>query len=211
MPKVIIFDFDGTIADSIHIMLASYNQAAQHYRCAHINSSDLKEMRSMHLRDVLYFLKIPYLKLPFVLFSTLSHYKTMLNKVGVFNGIPTALCRLMVDGHKLYIVSTNSPDTIKLFLKEHEIDFFDGIYSCGSHMFGKGSIIKKLIKKESIDLKETYYVGDELRDIDAAHQVGVTSVAVGWGYNTPEKLAQQNPSVIINEPLELVDYFRSLG
>ncbi len=210
MSKVIIFDFDGTIADSIHIMVESYNQSAVTYGCKQVGPPEVEQMRDMHARDVLYFLKIPYLKLPFVLFSTLSYYKKMLSKVAIFEDVPAMLCRLMVSGHKLYIVSTNAPDTIDLFLKEHDIDFFDGIYSCGSHMFGKGAIIKKLIKKEALDPSDVYYVGDELRDVDAAHQVGVKSIAVSWGYNTRAKLMQQDPEFIVDKPLEIAAYFKNL-
>ncbi len=210
MPKIIIFDFDGTIADSIDIMVESYNQSAITYGCKKIGPLEVKQMRNMHARDVLYFLKIPYLKLPFVLFSTLSYYKKLLSKVTIFDDIPAMLCRLMVSGHKLYIVSTNAPDTIDLFLKEHDIDFFDGVYSCGSHMFGKGAIIKKLIKKEALDSSDVYYVGDELRDVDAAHQIGVKSIAVSWGYNTRAKLSLQKPELIVDKPLEIVAYFKQL-
>jgi phosphoglycolate phosphatase-like HAD superfamily hydrolase len=209
MSKVIIFDFDGTLADSMMLMVESYNRAAKTYGCTLIDQRDLVQLRSMHLRDILYLLKIPYLKLPFVLYSSLSYYKTEILSVKVFPGIPEMLCSLKVMGYDLYIVSTNNTDTIAHFLKEHGLDFFKGIYSCGSNMFGKDSVIKSVCKKEKIIPSKAFYVGDELRDVDAGHQAGTRVMAVSWGYNSRETLVKQKADVVVDTPLELVDFFRA--
>lgn len=206
MNKVIIFDFDGTLADSMQLMIESYNFAAQTYACKKVEPEDVAQLRSMHLRDILYLLKIPYLKLPFLLYSALSYYKTKLSTVTIFDGIAEMLCSLKVLGYDLYIVSTNNTDTIYSFLKEHDLDFFKGVYSCGSNMFGKGSVIKTLLKYEHIHPHNALYVGDELRDIDAGHQAGMQVIAVSWGYNSREKLAGHKADAIVDRPCELVAF-----
>lgn len=208
MTKAIIFDFDGTLADSMYLMIESYNLAAHTYGCKRVEPEDVEQLRSMHLRDILYLLKIPYLKLPFLLYSALGYYKNKLSTVKIFDGIAEMLCSLKVLGFDLYIVSTNSTDTIESFLKEHDLLFFKGVYSCGSNMFGKGTVIKTVIKKESIKPMHAFYVGDELRDIDAGHQAGMKVMAVSWGYNSRVMLADHKPDVIVDNPQELVTFFR---
>ena len=208
MRKAIIFDFDGTLADSMQLMIESYNQAAASYGSKKVEPEDIEQLRSMHLRDILYLLKIPYLKLPFLLYSALSYYKTKLSTVKLFDGIPEMLCSLKVLGYDLYIVSTNNTDTIESFLKEHDLNFFKGVFSCGSNMFGKDSVIKTVIKKENINPANAFYVGDELRDIEAGHQAGVKVIAVSWGYNSREILAEHKAEAVVDKPRELVAFMQ---
>lgn len=202
--KAIIFDFDGTLADSMQLMIESYNLAAHTYGCKKVEPEDVAQLRSMHLRDILYLLKIPYLKLPFLLYSTLSFYKAKISMVKIFDGVAEMLCSLKVLGYDLYIVSTNNTDTIECFLKEHDLTFFKGVYSCGSNMFGKDTVIKEIMKKEGVDFANAFYIGDELRDIDAGHQVGMKVIAVSWGYNSRAMLASRKPDAIVDSPRELV-------
>lgn len=204
MCKTIIFDFDGTIADSMVVMTEAYNRAARIYGSDLITDNNIQQLRYMHARDVLQQLKIPYLKLPFVIFSTLSYFKTVIKDVKPFLFIPGILEQLVKDNYTLYVISTNSPENIQLFLKQHDIAVFKEILSCGGYIFGKSEIIKKLLQKEQIDPKTSIYVGDEVRDIEAAHQAGVTSVAVGWGYNAPEKLKESRPDFLIENSQEFI-------
>ena len=204
MCKTIIFDFDGTIADSLMAMTEAYNRAAQIYRCDLITDANREQLRRMHARDVLQQLKIPYLKLPLVIFSTLSYFKTVIKDVKPFLFIPGILKQLIKDNYTLYVISTNSPENIQLFLKQHDIAVFKEILSCGGYIFGKSEVIKRLLKKEQIDPKTSIYVGDEVRDIEAAHQAGVTSVAVGWGYNAPERLKEGAPDFLIEHAQEFI-------
>ncbi len=204
MYKAIIFDFDGTIADSMVFMTQAYNRAAKIYGCDSITDNNIHQLRHMHARDVLQQLKIPYLKLPFVIFSTLGYFKTVIKDVKPFAHVPDLLKQLIKDNCTLYVISTNSPENIKLFLKQHDIAVFKEILSCGGYIFCKSEVIKKLLKREQIDPKTSIYVGDEVRDIEAAHQAGITSVAVSWGYNAPEKLKESRPDFLIENSQEFI-------
>lgn len=209
MSKIIIFDFDGTLVDSMQLMIESYNQAAHTYGCAPVQPDALKQLRSMHLRDILYLLKIPYLKLPFLVYSSLSYYRKKLSAVKIFSGIPEMLCSLKVLGFRLYIVSTNSVETIEFFLKDQDLNFFQGIYSCGSNMFGKDYLITSIIKNEHVQPHDVFYIGDELRDIEAAQKTGARMIAVSWGYNAREKLKQYKIDALVDTPDELLDFLKN--
>lgn len=211
MRGAIIFDFDGTIADSMVLMVEAYNYAAELHGLNQLSTKDVDRLRLMHLRDILYLLKIPYLKVPLVLYSALNYYKVHVASVKLFEGVAQMLCSLKVLGYDLYIVSTNNTETIRAFLGEHDLNFFNGIYSCGSSMFGKDTVIESLIKKEMIVPAEAFYVGDEMRDIDAARRVGLQAVAVGWGYNRRSVLLKQRPDILVDEPEELVSFFSRNG
>ena len=48
-----------------------------------------------------------------------------------------------------------------------------------------------------------YFVGDEVRDIEAGKKVGINTIAVSWGYNTKSALDKEHPDYLIDFPLEL--------
>ena len=52
-------------------------------------------------------------------------------------------------------------------------------------------------------------MGDEIRDIDAAKKTGIKVIAVGWGFNSQEALAAQNPNFLIERPQELIEIMNS--
>ncbi len=49
-----------------------------------------------------------------------------------------------------------------------------------------------------------FYVGDEVRDVVAARQAQVKSIAVTWGFNTLTALQQAQPHALIEQPQELL-------
>jgi phosphoglycolate phosphatase-like HAD superfamily hydrolase len=205
MKKVIIFDFDGTLADSLHIVIQSYNRVATLLRCKPVNEDEVATLRAMHMRDVLKQLRISYFKLPLVLFCTLRLYKRHLREVRLYPGIKHMLQQLHQAGCTLYVVSTNRVDSIKQFFILHGLPQCVGVYSTGSDVFAKSKVIQNILHKKGIDPRDALYVGDELRDIQAAHQAGIEAMGVSWGYNTRSMLAHET-HIIADSPEEVTAY-----
>ena len=70
-------------------------------------------------------------------------------------------------------------------------------------------LINKWLRIENIHTEKVVYVGDEVRDIDAAKKTGIKVIAVGWGFNSQEALAAQNPDFLIERPQELIEIINS--
>ena len=56
-----------------------------------------------------------------------------------------------------------------------------------------------MLKRAEVAAREAIYVGDELRDADAARAVGIAFGAVTWGYATPEVLRARRPDRLFDE------------
>jgi phosphoglycolate phosphatase len=106
--------------------------------------------------------------------------------------------------YKLGIVSSNSEENIRQFLINNNIDFFDFI-SSGSSLLGKSRNIKKALKQAQLEADSAVYIGDEIRDVEAATKAGVDVVVVSWGYNSKDSLEKNNPNIIVDSPNELLD------
>jgi len=72
-------------------------------------------------------------------------------------------------------------------------------------LFGKGRALRRILRAEGVASAEAVYVGDEVRDIEAARSVGVTAVAATWGFQSEGILRASNPDHIITEPRQLLD------
>jgi len=111
-------------------------------------------------------------------------------------------------GFQLGIITSNSRENVLGALEKNGLqDTFTFIYSGST--FGKHKVINKWLKIENINPEEVAYVGDEIRDIDAAKKTGIKVIAVGWGFNSPQALAAQNPNFLIERPQELIEIINS--
>jgi phosphoglycolate phosphatase len=198
-----VFDFDGTIADSLTETLEAYNEVAPSLDVPTITTERLRELRKLGPRKVLSELDIPLWKVPRIMTRVRGAMKARMDQLAPFPGMREALFELRSAGVSTAIVSSNSRDNIAGFLLRHGMPEFD-LLSCGASLFGKTSHLKKLAKHASFAGRVMYYVGDEVRDIEAAREANARSVAVGWGYSDTAALEARGPDHFVRAPVELV-------
>jgi len=121
--------------------------------------------------------------------------------VQTFKHLPQLLVALKAH-YQLGLVTTNSSGNINKFLSYNQLDFFDFV-SCNAKLLGKERALQKTIKKQQLNVSNTLYVGDEIRDIIAAHQCRLAIIAVSWGYNSITALQQQRPNYLVHSVDEL--------
>ena len=105
-------------------------------------------------------------------------------------------------GCKIGILTTNTEENVIKFLESNKLNIFDFLYS-GKSVFGKGKVLKKLITKNNLKKERVFYVGDEVRDMNAGKKSKVITVAVSWGFNSKEALKKEKPDYLIDSPSEL--------
>jgi phosphoglycolate phosphatase len=73
----------------------------------------------------------------------------------------------------------------------------------GVGLFGKTGALRRAILTDKLRTTDCYYVGDEVRDIEAARRARVKIISVAWGYNAPEALQKRKPYALIKQPKDL--------
>lgn len=200
---VVIFDFDGTIADSFDVVLNITNRLAPEFGYPITQPEDIPQLKGLSSREVMRRAGVPRFKLPFLLRRLRGELQREVSHLQPISGIRTALQDLKQQGCQLGIVTSNSESNVRAFLERQGLlDWFDFIGS-GLTLFGKGRIIKNLLQLYDLDPAQVVYVGDETRDIEAARKVGISVISVAWGFNSGEVLAEQNPDFLIYRPEEL--------
>jgi phosphoglycolate phosphatase len=200
--QLAIFDFDGTLANTFAVFGESLNTLALKHRFRLVTPEDEARMRSMSASEILRELRLPIWRVP----AVRSDYRKMLHKrideVQPFPGITASLEALLDDGIALAVATSNTVDNVKAVLGRELVERFAAL-ECGSALFGKSHRLRHILQQTSIDPEHAIYIGDELRDAEAAQRVGVKFGAVAWGYTSSDALLQKDPHIAFRVPADL--------
>ena len=192
MIKHIIFDFDGTIADSGEIGLQILNELLDKYNLKKVSREEMVKINNFPIKDRFKLLNIPFYRFPQIIMTTLIRYKELISSLKSFEGITELLQALKKEGYTLSIISSNSVENIEFLLNKYNLKVFDNVIS-EKNIFGKSKSIKAYLKKYDLKNEEIIYIGDELRDIQACKKVAVKVIAVTWGFDSMELLKKSKP------------------
>jgi len=208
--NVILFDFDGTIADTFETILAIGNRLAAEFGYEPADPSSVRQLRNLNTRQIIRQANVPVFKLPAILRRLQSELSIEILQSSPIAGMEAALKRLKQQGNQLGIVTSNSAENVALFLQKHNLDILFDFVCSGASLFGKSRIIRRLFKERAFVPEAVIYVGDETRDIEAARKLKVKVVAVSWGFNSGQILAAYNPDILVHQPQDLVDAINRL-
>lgn len=203
--STVLFDFDGTIADTFTELVAIYNSIAPLYNCLQVLPQDIESLRNKRPQDFMRCYKVTKYNLPFMVVKGRKALRDSIRAVKAFENMTEVLHQLKERGYNLGILSSNSIKNITAFLEANNLSqIFDFIYN-SKNIFGKSKKIKRIFKEQGLCHNQVLMVGDETRDIEAAHKMKVPVVAVSWGFNSPVILLKMHPTYMINHPAELLE------
>lgn len=199
----LIFDFDGTIADTHHYIIAISNRIANEFGYAQILPEEIVSLKDKTAIDVIKHLKVPLLKIPAIIARAKKEFENDIADLKPFEGLDNALATLKDTGTQIGILSSNAMNNIQTFLTNHNLDIFDFINST-TNIWGKHICLKKVMQENDLKPNNIIYIGDEMRDIEAAKKLGVKVAAVTWGYNSAKALEDSKPDYLLNSPQDLL-------
>ena len=204
----IIFDFDGTLADTLAETRRIFNEIAPDHGIRTVEEQELHELRHLSLKDLLNHLKIPKRKVPVLISRGTGMMRASIASMSMIPGMADVVRTLREPCECLGILTSNATANVELFLETHGLaDHFDFISST-SKLTGKAKYLKAIQKTFSLRSEELLYVGDELRDLKASRKAGVPMAAVTWGFNSRESLAASAPDYLFDRP---EDFLKLLG
>lgn len=210
MLKHIIFDLDGTLVDSMGSFLKIGNELALKYGYKPLDDNRIRELMRLPMRQRIDSLGVPLLKIPKLGLEAMEMFHSYASKLEPFEGIRDLLLSLEHKGYTLSIISSNSLPNIKAFLTANKLEMFDNILS-SKNLFGKHITINKLISSLKLCKNEIIYIGDEQRDIEACHKIGLRVIAVTWGFDPPELLKEHKPDYLADKPGDIENILEEIN
>lgn len=202
-PKIIVFDFDGTLADTLEHIFQLYNQIAPSFGCQTVDPAERERFRDQRPAEFMASLGISMWKVPLMNLKIRAGLRDIVPGIDINPAIADVLRLFKARGDVLGIVTSNSEENIRLFLENNRLADVFSFVDDDRSVFGKHRNLAKLIRENGYDPARVVYIGDETRDIEAARKAGVASIAVAWGFNTRERLAASRPGRLAERPEDL--------
>jgi phosphoglycolate phosphatase len=201
--KLVIFDFDGTLADSFPYFLRTVNILASTYNFKPVEPDQVDQLRALDARQMMKLAKLPAWKIPFIARSFIRLMARDIDQVHLFAGVSALLKQLAAQGVHLAIVSSNSEGNIRRVLGPDNAALISS-YACGTALFGKQGKFKKVMARHRVRPDETLCIGDEIRDIEAARKANTVIGAVAWGYTQVNALRAYSDVILFNTLEEIL-------
>lgn len=201
---LVVFDFDGTLADSAGWMARVFNDVAERFGYRQVTRDELEMLRGRPNREIVRFLGVPGWKMPLVARHMRRLMARDVAEIRLFDGVDALLERLAARGVALAIVSSNAEDTIRGILGPENtahIRFF----ACGASLFGKAAKFRRVLRQSGVAARRAIAIGDEVRDAEAAAETGLAFGAVTWGYATAELLRRHQPTLVFDSVAAIGD------
>jgi phosphoglycolate phosphatase-like HAD superfamily hydrolase len=218
MELYVLFDKDGTIANTFDVALEAANVVLRRYSAKdprilrHICPELARELRGLNPEGIIERLGIPR---RYVLEITNAGRILLARKRGQIKpvaGIRETLEELHKDEkYALAMITSDSRRNTSDFLRDCAfVPYFDGRIYAGIDLFGKGEKIRRIIRSKKLDPSRVVLICDEVRDVLAARSSGIYVISVGWGYNTSNALLAEKPTAHVESPRELLTELQNL-
>jgi len=215
--KLAIFDFDGTIADTIDCSVESFQQMLEHYDLDRMSVKTVKKHFNSDpqqmIQELMYDPTYPPDFYERAAFRFYSLYSTlMVDYTKLFRGFKKVFKTFEDAGIQLAVASNQVYELTSENLHILEVgDYFDFVIASDQVENPKPhpDMAEQLMLATGIDPAQILIIGDEPRDILMGKSIGAVTVGVTWGYGSEEELAEVKPDYLFSKVTDLEDLINS--
>jgi phosphoglycolate phosphatase len=204
---LIIFDYDGVLADTLDDLIRFGQEACDQLDIKHlVTKDDLSQLEVMSFSSYGRACEVPEHLIDQFVKICLSLFAEKESPPAIFADLSNVI-RLLSLNHRIAIVTTNSSRNVNAFLIEHGLErFIDAVY--GVDLPGSKAQKISMARNQLLEhgkQEAVFMVGDSLSDILAAKEASVSSIAATWGHQSLEKLLLGDPDFIVHSPRQLTE------
>jgi phosphoglycolate phosphatase len=206
----IVFDMDGTLADTAKATVIAFSKFAPQFGLGKLADETIKAAIG-YANPEFYFRLYPQSDMEMLIKfgeQVEKHEKLIIRELGeniLFDGVKDLLQILSADGFALHLASTGNSKHVAAVLGDSGIKAYFKSVSCGEAE--KTAMVRNII--QGSELSQWMMVGDKQKDSDAAHGNNILSVGAGYGYLLPEDYRLFD--AVIQTPSGLLDFLKGDG
>jgi len=209
--RAVLFDFDGTLADTAADLSRALNRLRGARRLDELPLEKLRPHASGGARGLIAAglgILPEHPEYKGLRDAFLKHYADEICvDTGLFPGMPALLAGIEARGLRWGIVTNKSTDLTWMLVKELGLDARVACVVCGDttpHLKPNPASLLHAANELALAPRDCVYLGDDLRDIQAARSAGMRCVAVEWGYG--KGLHGWNADAVIARPADLIEW-----
>ena len=207
-PKIILFDFDGTLADSFEISMEIVHKVSKKHKL-NLSRDEIYEIsKSIPIKNLLKKFKINKIKLLLFYLEIKKELKKVLLQIKPFKDVEETLIELKNRNYELGIVSSSSKRNIKKFLKKYNLEKYFKFIISKKSLTGKYKVFNSILKKEKLEKNELIYIGDEVRDLESANKSQIDCIILTKGFNSFNLIKKYNPEYFTNKFFNILDLIK---
>jgi len=203
-PKLVIFDFDGTLADTRPFMLSILDHLAERFNTRRMDANSLDQMRGYSARQIMKMHRVSMWKFLSITRESQELLYQNITSIQLFPGIENTLRAIAQQNITIAVVTSNQLRNVLAVLGE-ELAGLVSIFECEAGFFTKASKLRSALRKAGVEPGEAVSFGDETRDIEAARKIGIPCAAVTWGYGDTETLRSHKPDHLLTVVEQILD------
>jgi phosphoglycolate phosphatase len=207
MMSLILFDFDGVLADTLDDLLQFGQEACNELGVSHVVvKEDLSTLEVMSFVTFGQQLEVPEPLIEKFVDKCLEKVAAKISPPAIFTGLAEVVKDLSAR-HVIGIVTTNSTQNVKAFLVEH------GLEDCIRVIYGvdlpgtKAQKISQARDQFAAEGEAVFMIGDSASDMRAASEASAKSIAVSWGHQSVEMLIRAKADFVVYSPKALTEIF----
>ncbi|MFT5164323.1 MAG: phosphoglycolate phosphatase [Alteromonadaceae bacterium] len=206
--KLVIFDWDGTLMDSVGRIVSSMQSAARLSGVGEPNEPQVKNIIGLslaHAIDTLFPQSHQAVQQ-----SIFGHYKDQYvnhdqTPAPLFDGAVQLLSDLKLSGYKLAVATGKGRQGLeRVWMTSQTGGFFDSS-RCADEAKSKPSpdMLEQLLKEMRLDVNEAVMIGDSEFDMAMAKAINMDRIGVSYGVHSRERLLTQTPLTVVDQISEL--------
>ena len=204
---LIIFDWDGTLMDSIGLIVESMHIAGEAHGFQTTDQA-VKGIIGLSLPtgiEILYPAASLAQKLA-IEKSYSDYYIANSHRTPFFTPIETMLQKLQNAGKQLAVATGKKRRGLDRVLAASNSERYFDVTRCADESGSKPhpQMLSDILEHTQQSIANAVFIGDSIYDIQMANQLGMTSVAVNYGTASDHELAGERPSYQVDTPQELV-------
>ncbi|NTS77951.1 HAD-IA family hydrolase [Catenovulum sp. SM1970] len=209
--KLVIFDWDGTLMDSIGRIVSSMQKAAEHAKVTVPDFDTTKSIIGLSLPVAVktLFPEATPSEQQLISDTYKSQYVSGNDMPApLFEGVDTLLNTLSKSGIKLAVATGKSRVGLERVLKDTGFTELFISTRCADECRSKPDpqMLEQILAELSIDSKDAVFIGDTIFDLQMATAAGMDSIGVTIGVANEEQLIKEKPKAIFNSIEELTSY-----
>ncbi|WP_313206227.1 HAD-IA family hydrolase [Psychrobacter faecalis] len=205
--KLIIFDWDGTLMDSIGLIVESMHIAgeAHGFRTTDQAVKDIIGLSLMYGIEILYPQASDTQKLA-IQQSYAEYYIPNSHRTPFFTPIENMLLTLKQQDKQLAVATGKKRKGLDRVLEASASHHYFTITRCADESGSKPDpqMLRDILDYTNQPISQAVFIGDSIYDIQMANRLGMTSIAVNYGTASSSELAAEQPTYQVDTPQELV-------